>query len=142
MNKYYENNKSLKFEEKKLFLEELKIFSEENIIIVEGKKDREALKKYNIKSYSLKGNIDFFVEKILEEKNRSIERKIMEEKTNLKVGKNKFKVAILTDYDYRGEKLRRILKENFSLQGVEEEKKYRIKIKKLFRINHIENLKL
>ncbi len=137
MNNYY-NNKNIKvFEEKIVFLEELKVFSNENFVIVEGKKDKEALEQFGIKCYSLKGNVDFFVEKILEEKNKEEKNK---EKSFTK--KSKFKVAILTDYDFRGEKLRMLLKENFSLHGVEEEKSFRTKLKKLFKINHIENLKL
>ncbi len=119
-------------EEKENFLKELKIFSKTNYIIVEGKKDKKVLEEFGIKCYSMKGNIDLFVEKIILEKE-------VEKKENKSY---KPKVAILTDYDYRGEKIKSILKENFSRQGIEEEKKYRIKLKKIFKINHIESLKL
>ncbi len=112
------------YEQKSYFLKDLEEFSKENFVIVEGKKDKEVLESFNIKCFSLKGNIDFFIEKIVEE------------------NKDFKKVAILTDYDYRGEKLRKQIKVNFSQLGIEEEKKFRTKIKNIFKINHIENLKL
>ena len=110
-------------EEKEEVLKKIKEFSENNIVVVEGKKDVEALSKHEIKSNPINGDIYLFAEEI--SKNF--------------LGR-KCKVLILTDFDFEGKKLRMKLKRAFSKFGVEEQESLRLDFKKVFKLSHIEGL--
>lgn len=109
-------------EKRKEIINKIVEFSQKNLVVVEGKKDSEALKKFGIKSEFINGNIYLFAEK----------------KSEIF---SKTKILILTDFDFEGKKLRMKLKRAFSKFGIEEQEYLRNEFRKVFKISHIEGLK-
>jgi 5S rRNA maturation endonuclease (ribonuclease M5) len=100
------------------FLEKLK--KSKKLIIVEGNKDKEVLKKIGFKKiYVISGKT---LDKVAEE---------IKEK----------EVIILTDFDEEGRKKFRLLKKFFQSKGTKVDKDVRRRLKFLFKIGKIEELK-
>ena len=110
-------------EEKKELIEEIREFSIQNPVLVEGKKDKEALHRAGIESNAYSKGIEEFAE-MIRNKNPNAKR-----------------LLILTDYDERGELLRKKLKESFSRLGMEENIRLRRKFRRITRLVHVEGLK-
>ena len=110
-------------EELNELIDEIKEFSQESPIIVEGVKDKKALKSHGIESNPYSKGIEDFSEKIKD-----------------KYPKSK-KVLILTDYDTRGELLRVKLKEALSRKGIEENIRLRRKFYRITKLIHVEGFR-
>ena len=104
-------------------IDEIREFSQENPIIVEGTKDRKALKEQGIQSNPYSKGIEDFSEKI---------------RKKYPVSK---KVLILTDYDTRVELLRVKLKEALSRKGTEENIRLRRKFYRITKLIHVEGFR-
>jgi 5S rRNA maturation endonuclease (ribonuclease M5) len=111
-------------EEEKELLEEMIEFSKENPIIVEGIKDKRALRNVGIRSMHYNNGVEEFCEKI---RNKYKESK---------------RVLILTDYDRRGEILRKQIKEALSRYGMEENIMLRLKFKRITKLSHVEGFRM
>lgn len=99
------------------FIERLRDFSKENLIVVEGKKDKKILEELGIKNI-------YTIREILN-----------------KESFNGFKkVLILTDNDKKGRKLYKNLKYIFESDGIIVNEKFRIQFYKIFKINKVEYL--
>lgn len=111
----------------KLFTQETEKEFEKNknlFIIVEGKKDKEALEELGFKNIF-----------VINETGKSIYEKI--EEIEEKAGKKE--ICILTDFDKRGKKLYLLLKSELSRRKVKLNNSFRIILLKL-NISHIEGL--
>jgi len=111
-------------EEKRKLIDDIREFSKENPIIVEGIKDRGALANIGIESNPYSIGIEEFSDKI--------KKKYPDSK----------KVLILTDYDKRGELLRKNLKEALSRLGIEENLILRRKFYRITKLVHVEGLRV
>lgn len=103
-------------EEVSELIKKLKEESNEKIILVEGKKDKEALEKFGIKN-------------VVQLKNRPI----------FKLTKSKREVIILVDNDEEGEKILRRILQGFQLNRVKFDLRFRKNLKS-FGIRKIEEL--
>ncbi len=121
MNKEVLNNPNLK----NLFLEIEK--SKDNLVIVEGKKDKTSLNKIGFKKIF-----------ILNQNKKSIQEQAEEIEKNLEKDK-KTKISILMDFDKKGFVLYKKLKQELSLKKVKIDDSLSNTIKSL-KISHIEGL--